>query len=170
MKYMIIKGSKGSGRSATTKDICKRLNPSSIKELFIDDTAIATLRPVSIQDLEKGNYILKVRKRCVLVVAGAPTEQRKKITAILLAVHSLNIYPKIAIIAMSGIEKLKDFATAKELEKFGECIYETKIRRIPSHQFHKTEEWDARISLLTSLTLQSIRSITQTPEEIGLVS
>ncbi|AWH85258.1 hypothetical protein HYN59_09060 [Flavobacterium album] len=156
MKYIIIKGSKSSGKSATVKDICKRLNPSSIKQLCIDDSAIATLRPIGIADLDKDNYLLTVKKRSILVVASAPTEQRKKISDIVFALHSLNIFPELAIIAMSGIEKLKDFATAKELEKFGECVHETKIWRIPSNQFHKTEEWDERISHLTTLTLKNI--------------
>ncbi len=156
MKYIIIKGSKSSGKSATAKDICKRLNPSSIKEVCVDGTGIATLRPLGLADMEKGNYLLKVRKRCVLVVAGAPTGQRKKITSILQGVHSLNIYPELAIIVMCGIEKLKDFATAKELEKFGECIHEIKIWRIPSNQYYKTEEWETRISQLTTLTLKNI--------------
>lgn len=114
------------------------------------------LHPVSISDLEKDNYLLKIKKKNVLVVASAPTEQRKKITSIMQAIHSLDIYPEFAIIAMGGIEKLKDFATAKELAKYGECIYETKIWRIPSNQFNKTEEWDNRISNLTAVTLKNI--------------
>ncbi|WP_294820581.1 hypothetical protein [uncultured Flavobacterium sp.] len=156
MKYIIIKGSKSSGKSATVKDICRRLNPSSIKKLCINEAGIIELRTLAISDIEKDNYILKVKKRTILVVACAPTEQRKKISDIVLSIHSLNIFPEMAIIAMSGIEKLKDFATAKELEKFGECIHETKIWRIPSNQFHKTEEWDNRISQLTTLTLKNI--------------
>lgn len=162
MKYILIKGNKSSGKSATAKDICKRLNPSSIKQLSVDETnGSATLQPMVISDLEKGNYVLTVRKKCVLIVAGAPTEQRKKITSILDAAHSLGIYPEFAIIAMCGIEKLKDYSTAKELEKFGECVHETKIWRIPSNQFHKTEEWDSRISHLTSLTLTNIKGISK---------
>ena len=156
MKYIIIKGSKSSGKSATVKDICKRLNPSSIKELYIDETGMATLKPLAVTEIGPANYLLTIKKRNILVVAAAPTEQRKRITDILFAVHSLNIYPEMGIVAMCGIEKLKDYATAKELEKFGECIHETKIWRIPSNQFHKTEEWDSRISQLTSLALKNI--------------
>jgi Cdc6-like AAA superfamily ATPase len=156
MKYIIIKGSKSSGKSATVKDICKRLNPSSIKQLYIDETGMATLRPLAVTEIGSDNYLLTIKKRTILVVAAAPTEQRKRITDILFAVQSLNIYPELGIIAMCGIEKLKDYATAKELEKFGECIHETRIWRIPSNQFHKTDEWDSRISQLTSLTLRNI--------------
>lgn len=156
MKYIIIKGSKNSGKYITVRDTCRRLNPSSIEQLYIDNAGKAMLHPVSISDLEKDNYLLKIRKKNILVVASAPTEQRKRITSIIQAIHSLDIYPEFAIIAMSGIEKLKDFATAKELEKYGECIYETKIWRIPSNQFKKTEEWDNRISSLTAVTLKNI--------------
>jgi len=156
MKYIIIKGSKGSGKTATVRDICKRLNPSTVKQLSFETSGKPVLRPMAITDLDKDNYILKVKKRIILVVACAPTEQRKKISDIVAAIHSLDIFPEMAIIAMCGIEKLKDFATAKELEKLGECIHETKIWRIPSNQYHKTEEWDTRISSLTSLALKNM--------------
>ncbi len=90
------------------------------------------------------------------MVSGAPTEQKKKITSIMESVHNLNQRPDFAIIAMRGLEKMKDFSTSKELEKFGKCIYETKIWRIPSYTFQLTEEWNKRVSYITAITLHNL--------------
>ena len=72
------------------------------------------------------------------------------------SVFKLNLKPDFAIIAMCGLEKLKDFSTSKEMEKFGKCIYETKIWRIPSYNYHMTDEWNKRISYITAITLHNI--------------
>jgi len=156
MKYILIKGSRSSGKSATAKAICKRLNPTSVKRLCLDDAGRTILTPSALHEVEKDNYILTVKKRRILVVAGAPTGQRKKITDIMKAVHEADVYPDLSIVAVRGVEKLQDFATTKELLEFGECIHEARIWRIPSNNFFHTEEWDTRISHLTTLTLKNI--------------
>ena len=84
--------------------------------------------------ISDGTYIVTVRKKNILMVSGAPTEQKKKITCIMESVLNLNLKPDFAIVAMRGLEKLKDFRTSSELESFGKCIYETKIWRIPSSE------------------------------------
>lgn len=106
--------------------------------------------------ISDGTYIVTVRKKNILMVSGAPTEQKKKITSIMESVHNLNQRPDFAIIAMRGLEKMKDFSTSKELEKFGKCIYETKIWRIPSYTFQLTEEWNKRVSYITAITLHNL--------------
>ena len=156
MKYIIIKGAKSSGKSETIMTICKRLNPSLIHRLDFDDRGLPSLYAVPVTDLVGGTYIITVRKKAILLVAEAPTEQRKRITEILDAVHSSGIKLEFAIIAMCGLEKLKDFATSKELEQFGSCIYQTKIWRIPANKFKITDEWEKRISHLTSITLHYV--------------
>lgn len=72
------------------------------------------------------------------------------------SVLKLNQRPDFAIIAMRGLEKMKDFSTSKELESFGKCIYETKIWRIPSYTFQLTEEWNKRVSYITAITLHNL--------------
>ena len=72
------------------------------------------------------------------------------------SVKKLDVDPDFAIVAMRGLEKLKDFSTSKELEHYGKCIYETKIWRIPSHKFNLTEEWNKRVSYITAITLHNI--------------
>jgi hypothetical protein len=99
MKYILIKGSRSSGKSATAKAICKRLNPTSVKKLCFDDAGKTSLKVSALDEVEKDNYILTVKKRRILVVAGAPTGQRKKITDIMKAVREADVYPDLSIVA-----------------------------------------------------------------------
>lgn len=107
-------------------------------------------------NISEGTYLVTVKKKNILMVSNCPTEQRKRITHIMDSIMGLNIKPHLAIVAMRGLEKLKDYATSKELENYGRCIYETKIWRIPSHQYSLTEEWNKRVSYITAITLHNI--------------
>lgn len=157
MKYIIIKGSKSAGKAETINAICKRLQPDAIRKLYFHETGKVFMEQVSLStNISEGTYIVTVRKKNILMVSDSPTEQRKRITSIMESVLGMNFSPHFAIVAMRGLEKLSGFATAKELENFGKCIYETKIWRIPSNQFSLTEEWNKRISYITAITLHNI--------------
>ena len=157
MKYIIIKGGREAGKAHTINEVCRRLKPEQIcKVHYTENGKVYLERLFSASDLTEGTYIITVRKKHVLIVSAAPTQQRKSITSILESIQHVNMKPEFAIVAMRGLEKLKDFATSKELEKFGKCIYETKIWRIPSHKFNLTEEWNKRVSYLTAITLHNI--------------
>lgn len=151
MKYMLIKGAKSSGKSVTVKEICKRLKPNAIKKIHFDEDGNPILETATKDELDGSNYMLTVKNKKVLMVAKSPTEQKVRVTSILEAIHNLEMQPDFAIISVSGLEKLKDFATAKELESFGQCVYETKIWRIPAHEFSTTDEWNKRVAYLTSV-------------------
>ncbi len=148
---MLIKGAKSSGKSVTIKEICKRLKPNAIKKIHFNEQGKPVLEPITKEVLDGSNYILTVKNKKVLLVAKSPTEQKVRVTSILEAVQNLEIQPDFAIVSMCGLEKLKDFATAKELENFGQCVYETKIWRIPAHEFSTTDEWNKRVTYLTSV-------------------
>lgn len=157
MKYIIIKGARFAGKAETISEVCKRLKPEAVRKIYIPENGKAFLEQVKeTAPLSDSSYIITVRKKNILVVAGSPTEQRKRITSIMESVMKLNLKPDFAIVAMRGLEKLKDYATCKELEKFGKCIHETKIWRIPSNKYNLTEEWNKRVSYLTAITLHNI--------------
>jgi hypothetical protein len=156
MKYIIIKGARSSGKAETINEVCKRLKPEKICKVHFSETGKVMLEKMNPANLEDGTYIITVRKKNILIVAESPTEQKKRITNILDSILHLNLKPDFAIVAMRGLEKLKDFATSKELEQYGKCIYETKIWRIPSHKFNLTEEWNKRVSYITAITLHNI--------------
>jgi hypothetical protein len=157
MKYIIIKGAKSSGKAETINAICNRLKPEARKRVYFSESgkvAVENVKPTT--KIPGGTYIVTVRKKNILVVSGAPTQQKKRITSIMESVFRLNYKPDFAIVAMCGLEKLKDFSTSKELERFGKCIYETKIWRIPSYTYHLTDEWNKRVSYITAITLHNL--------------
>lgn len=157
MKYILIKGARSAGKSHTISEVSRRLKPDVVRKVYYQESGRAFVEQItSNADLSEGTFIITVRNKNILMVAGSPTEQRRRITAIIQTVMNMNLKPDFAIIAMRGLEKLKDFATASEMEKFGKCIYETKIWRIPSNSFNLTAEWNKRISYLTAITLHNI--------------
>ncbi|MDV6167849.1 hypothetical protein R1T16_05395 [Flavobacterium sp. DG1-102-2] len=157
MKYIIIKGAKSSGKAETISEICQRLKPEAVKRVYFSESgSVAVENYPPAKKNPEGTYIVTVRKKNILIVSGSPTEQKKRITSIVESVFKLNFKPEFAIIAMCGLEKLKDFSTSREMEKFGKCIYETKIWRIPSYNYHMTEEWNKRISYITAITLHNL--------------
>jgi len=157
MRYAIIKGGKASGKATTINEVCRRLSPDRVLKVHHEEDGTAIAIPVdSLDELTDGTYIITVRKKNILIVPGAPTQQKKSITSILESVNNLDLTPEFALVAMSGHEKLKNYNTAEELENYGKCIHETKIWRIPAHNFINTEEWKKRISYLTAITLYNI--------------
>lgn len=157
MKYIIVKGAQSSGKAHTITEVCRRLQPEVVRKIHFCETGKVSLEKVSLDnDIEEGNYVITLRKKNVLIVSGAPTEQRRNITTIIETAKDIDMPPDFAIVAMRGLERLKNFSTAKELEKFGKCIHEIKIWRIPSNNFTLTDEWNKRVSYLTAITLHNI--------------
>lgn len=157
MKYIVVKGSQWAGKAETIKEVCRRLKPTAIKKVHISDIGKIALIPVDpASGISEGNYIITVRNKHVLIVSGSPTEQRLRISSIVDAVLHLQFKPEFAIVAAREYERLKDFATTKELEKYGKCVHQTKIWRIPAIKFNLTEEWNKRVSHLTAITLLNI--------------
>jgi hypothetical protein len=157
MRYVIVRGGKSSGKATTINEVCRRLAPDQVTKVILSDDGSTRLCPViSMEDLSDGTYIINVKNKDILVVSGSPTQQKLSITAIIESVNDLDIKPEFALVAMGGLEKLKNFKTADELQRFGKCIHDTKIWRIPSHNFINTDEWKKRIAYLTAITLHNI--------------
>lgn len=157
MKYIVIKGAKSAGKAATISAVCTKLKPEAVKRIYISESgsvAAENIQPPS--KIQQGTFVVTVRKKNILVVSASPTEQKKRITTIMESVFKLNIEPDFAIVSVCGLERMKDFSTFKELEKYGKCIYETKIWRIPSYTFNLTDEWNKRVSYLTAITLHNL--------------
>ena len=157
MNHILIVGPQWAGKAETIKEVCRRLKPATVRKIFVPDCG-----PIAFKTLESdsgishGNYIVTVRNKNILIVSGSPTEQRVSITKIVDAVCKLNLKPDLAIVAARKYERLQNFSTPRELEKFGRCIHESKIWRIPSIKYHLTEEWNKRVSYLTAITLHNI--------------
>jgi hypothetical protein len=157
MRYVIVRGGKSSGKATTINEVCRRLAPDKVTKVILKEDGNSQLcAVVSMEDLSDGTYIINVKNKNILVVSGSPTQQKQSITSIIESVKDLDITPEFALVAMSGLEKFKNFKTADELQKFGKCIHDSKIWRIPSHNFINTDEWKKRISYLTAITLHNI--------------
>lgn len=157
VRYVIVKGGKSSGKATTINEVCRRLAPEKVTKVVLEENGNPRLSPVeSMDELTDGNYIIKVRNKSILIVSGAPTQQKNSITSIIESVKNFDYNPDFALVAVSGLEKFKNFKTAQELQKFGKCIHETKIWRIPAHNFINSDEWKKRISYLTAIALHNI--------------
>lgn len=157
MRYVIVKGGKNSGKATTINEVCRRLAPEKVTKVIHGEDGKTRLSQMqTIEDLTDGTYIIRVKNKNILIVSVTPTQQKQSITSIIESVKDLNFEPEFALVAMSGLEKFKDFKTDEELKKFGKCIHETKIWRIPSHNFINTDEWKQRIAYLTAITLHNI--------------
>ncbi len=80
IKSLIIRGSQNSGKSTTIQEVCKRLNPAKVYKLSFEKK---TLNESNVDSILNGTYIIKVEGKTVLIIAGAPTEQKKTIKKIL---------------------------------------------------------------------------------------
>lgn len=154
MKYIIITGTKDAGKSTTVDAVCKKVNPTSISRL----TANRTFEKVDTTiDLLNGTYIIEISGKVILVVAGAPTEQNIQITILIEICIELNIKIDFALVSKRTYERSENFDTVNELKKFGECILEDRIYRIPKENFRQSEDWKSRIEKIYRLVKNTLQ-------------
>lgn len=151
MKYILIRGTANSGKSTTMNEVCKRLNPNSIKKLkensFVDcDTDV---------NIFNDTFLITYKNRNILVVAGAPTEQNRKITTIIKICVTLKIEISIALVSMRSVERKKDYDTPAELEKNGTCLLDERIWKIEG-DYKESKKWNDRIENIVSLINKNI--------------
>jgi len=102
-----------------------------------------------------GTYLIIYKNRIVLIVAGAPTEQNRKISNIIEICITLEIEISIAIVSMRSVERKRNYDTAKELKKFGICIVDERIWKIEG-DYRESNKWNSRIENIVSLINQNI--------------
>jgi hypothetical protein len=158
MKYILIKGSKDSGKSTTCNEVCRQLNPDKISVLRNgkDKTNAFFEQVETTLEILNETYLLEIGRKKVLIMSGSPTEQGIKITIIIEIIISLEIEIDFALIAMRSFEKAPDFNTIKELELVGESVLIEKIERINDSVFMQTDIWKSRIERITKLIKANI--------------
>ncbi len=161
MKYILIKGAKDAGKSATLNAICKNLKPSRVSKLVWLENAEKQKVPhfEEIDDsieLVNDTYIIEVNTKKILIVCGSPSEQSMKITIIIEILIRLEITIDFALVAMRSFEKMVGFNTEKELESIGDALLIDKIHRIKDPKFEETTEWKDRIQKYVHLITKSI--------------
>ncbi|MBS1526373.1 MAG: hypothetical protein JST19_12035, partial [Bacteroidetes bacterium] len=133
MKYILIIGRANDGKSSTMREVCRRLAPTQIWQFRHADRTFQIVD--NTHDIVNGSYLTEVAAKIILVVAGAPTEQRISITALLKICIELNIKIELALVSMRSFEKTEGYDTKNELRKVGECLLEERIWRIDAENF-----------------------------------
>lgn len=163
MKYILIVGTKDAGKSTTIDELCKRLQPTSMRCL---NSLKREFTRISLDEIvHNGTFLLQVNGEIILVVAGAPTEQQITITVIIEICVKLGIKIDFAIVAMRSFETRFGHSTRRELQNFGNCVLDERIRRIDGDNFKETSEWQNRIERI----LSSIRETVGTENKISAV-
>lgn len=154
MQYVLIVGGQDAGKSTTVDAICKALHPTNALcfNRRSEEFEFVAL-PV---DIINGTYVIEVLGKCILVVAGAPTEQRIRITALIEMCVKIKIKIDFAVVVMRSYERMKGYDTQSELKKYGDCVLEERITRIERDDFKETKEWQDRITKIVDHILASI--------------
>jgi len=158
MKYILIIGSKDSGKSTSLNAICKELKPSRIFVLRKgSEPEFAFFEEVDKSEvIYNGTYIIEVKETLILIMAGSPTEQDVKVTTIFEICNRLQMTINFALIAMRSFEKRAGYDTKKELELLGKTVLVEKIYRINDSEFDKTNIWKSRIDKIIKFINENI--------------
>ena len=158
MKSILIVGVSHSGKSTTITEVCKKLNPEKVWRLVPNKTEPekSSIQIDSLENIFNNTFIISVKGKNILIVAGATTEQVIQITILIDICIKINLKIDFIIASMRSFEKLADFDTRNELKKLSELILEEKIVKIPQDNFKDQDEWKNRINKITNLTLENL--------------
>lgn len=153
MKSILIIGASNAGKSTTMNEVCKRLNPSEVYKLIVNrgDFEKSRIEPAEIDEIFNNTFIIKVKGKFILVVAGAPTEQNIKITVLIEICIKIEIEISFLLVSMRSFEKREGFDTPTELENKSEVVLTEKIYRIGEEKFEESVEWNSRINTIVDL-------------------
>lgn len=152
MKSILIIGASNAGKSTTIREVCKRLKPTKVYRLYADKVTLENSR-IELSDIQKifnDTFIIEVKGKLVLVVAGAPTEQNIKITILIEICIKIEIDITFLLVSMRSFEKREGFDTPNELKAKSEIILTEKIYRIDDDKFENNIEWNNRIDKIVN--------------------
>ncbi|MDR0604049.1 MAG: hypothetical protein LBG80_07085 [Bacteroidales bacterium] len=152
IKSLIIRGSQNSGKSTTIQEVCKQLNCSEVYKLNFNKKI---LKKSTVDEIFNGTYIIYIGKEVILIIAGAPTEQKKSIRIILELCIELQIEISFVLSARRFAER-NDFNTTSELKRFTTLLNTIKIEKI-SGDFRKSEEWQKRIKEIVTIIQNNLK-------------
>lgn len=158
MNSIIIIGKSSEGKSTTVRAICKKLKPTKIWKLDTNTSIYekSKLEETEVENIFNDTFIIKVKSKLILVCAGAPTEQSIKISVLIQICISIKLEIHSAIVSMRTFERIKGFDTPSELENYGCIILQERITKISGNDFEKSDEWQNRITKLSSVIYDDI--------------
>lgn len=152
MKYILLKGKMNSGKSSTITAICQNFDINSCQRIILDANGKLIIQNDTTNNFGNGTFIININGSNILIVAGAPTEQKITITQILIFILELQIEIAVALISVRSREELKGFDTLSELDKLGHiCILNEEIKRIDIDDYSMNSIWQDRIKRIVAL-------------------
>jgi len=158
MKSILIIGTADAGKSTTIREVCKRLKPTKVFKLITDtnDYKNSNLKEAKVEDIFNDTFIVKVKDKLILVIAGAPTEQRITLTVLIDICISINVEISFSLVSKRLTERIKGFDTVTELKGKSEIISSQRIDRIPDETFKDSQEWNDRIDSIVKLIRKNL--------------
>lgn len=159
MKSILIIGTSDGGKSTTITELCKKLQPAEVYKLNISQKILET---ATVDDIFNNTFIIRVREKYVLVVAGAPTEQNIKLKILIQITIEIKIEISLLIVAKRTIERKKGFNTIQDIHDNSKLLHTEKLKLIPlknqkdKDSFKENQEWINRIQKLKKIVLQNI--------------
>jgi len=159
MKSILIIGSKDGGKSTTIKEICKNLNPTKVYELDFNEKK---LKDANINDIFNNTFIIEVKGKYILVIAGAPTEQNITLKTIIEITIEINISIAFLIVAKRTSERKENFDTIRDINDYSNLVHTEELKQIPivdmsdSDSFKQNQEWISRIDRLVKIIIENI--------------
>ena len=158
MKSVLIIGASHAGKSTTIREVCKRVNPTKVYRLHVDNNNLKNSQ-IELSEIDKifnDTFIIEVQGKMIMVVAGAPTEQNIRITVLIEVCIQIGIDISFLLVSMRSFEKREGFDTPNELKNQSEIVLKEKIHKITDDNFINNIEWNQRIDKIVKIIKSSI--------------
>ena len=158
MKSILIIGTADAGKSTTMREVCRRLKPNKVYKLRCDikNYKNSKLESSNVEKIYNDTFVIEVKGKLILVVAGAPTEQRIRLKILIEICIEINIEISFFLVSKRLTERIEGFDTVTELADKSEILLSQRIYRIADENFMNEKEWNDRIDSIVSLIKKNI--------------
>jgi len=159
MKSILIIGTRDGGKSTTITEICKMLKPSKVHSLNLTEKKLKT---ADVKDIYNNTFIIEVKGKLILVVAGAPTEQQVTLKVIIEICLEINLEISFLIVAKRTSERINGFNTLNDINEFSQLLHTERVNLIELtdkndlESFKQNQLWKNRIEKLTKIVQDNI--------------
>lgn len=159
MKSILIIGTRDGGKSTTITEICKMLKPSKVHSLNLTEKKLKT---ADVKDIYNNTFIIEVKGKLILVVAGAPTEQQVTLKVIIEICLEINLEISFLIVAKRTSERINGFNTLNDINEFSQLLHTERVNLIELtdkndlESFKQNQLWINRIEKLTKIVQDNI--------------
>lgn len=159
MKSILIIGTSDGGKSTTITELCKKLKPTQVFKLNTSQRKIET---AEVTDIFNNTFLIKVKGKFILVVAGAPTEQKIKLKVLIQITIEINVEISFLIVAKRTSERRDGFNTIEDINNSSKLLHTEKLKRISLtkkndlNSFKENQDWIDRINRLEKIIIENL--------------